>query len=197
SSDLRIAILRAGFECLGAEGAQSRKLYLALAVMPGGHAFEVYEAAVLLFGHEHTEHDLAQAGQVVASLERWAILTVAGPGLYRMHDARSDFARRALKDAPAYEREYAVKKWQAHLSTLEVARSVEVYDLLELWQAVGRVDGAELRALHPYDSAISVLAISDPVYFRSAGAVAELYNQDGDYQGAAALMRRIWDRCKG
>lgn len=197
SADKRIAILRAGFECLGAEGAESRRLYLALAVMPGGHAFEVYEAAVLLFGHEHTEHDLEQAGQVVASLERWAILTVAGPGLYHMHDARSDFARRALMDAPAYVREEAVEKWQAHLSTLEVARSVEVYDLLELWQAVEHVGGGELRASHPYDSAMVALEMSDPVYLRSAGAVAELYNQDGDFQGAAALMRRIWERCAG
>ncbi|CAN0091925.1 unnamed protein product, partial [Hapterophycus canaliculatus] len=36
-----------------------------------------------------------------------------------------------------------------------------------------------------------------PVYFRSAGAVAELYNQEGDFQGAAALMQRIWERCEG
>ncbi|CAM9580687.1 unnamed protein product [Sphacelaria rigidula] len=145
SANKRVAILRAGFECLGAEDSQSRWLYLALAVMPGGHAFEVYEACVLLFGHEHSEHDLEQAGQVVAALERWAIITAAGPGLFRMHDARSEFARRTLLDAREDIRREVVKRWQAHLSTLEVVRSVDVYGLLGLWQAVELVGGKGLR----------------------------------------------------
>ncbi|CAM9318482.1 unnamed protein product, partial [Sphacelaria rigidula] len=197
SASKRVAILRAGFECLGAEDSQSRWLYLALAVMPGGHAFEVYEACVLLFGHEHSEHDLERTGQVVAALERWAIITALGPGLFRMHDARSEFARRTLVNIREDIRRETVERWQAYLSTLEVVRSVDAYGLLGLWQAVELVGGEELHTLRPYDSTLSALDSSDPLYFSSAAAVAELYNINRDFHGAEAVMRKLWERCEG
>ncbi|CAM9394774.1 unnamed protein product, partial [Sphacelaria rigidula] len=172
----RMAVLQAGFECLGAEDSQSRWLYLALAVLPCDHDFKVYEACVLLFGHKDSEHELEQAGQAVAALERWAIITAAGPGLFRMHGARSKFARRTFVDAREDICRDVVERWQNYLSTLEVVRSVEVYGLLGLWQAVELVGGKRMRQLQPYDSVLFALDSSDPLYFRSVEAVTKLYN---------------------
>lgn len=193
STDTGDAILGASFDCLGAEGGMSRWLYLALAVMPDGHAFEVYEAAVLIHGHNHSEKDLEQAVEVVAALERWAVVSVAGTGLYRMHDERVDFARRLLSER-GHVRTVAVRHWCAYLSSLEVVQSVDVFALVELWQALQRVARGHCVISRPYDDALAKLDISDPSYLSAAQAVALLYHAEGDDEGAEKVMQKVWER---
>lgn len=178
---------------MGAEDGMSRWLYLALAVMPDGHAFEVYEAAVLIHGPNHTERDLELAGEVVASLERWAIVSVAGADLYRMHDARAEFARRLLRER-GHVRTVAVRHWCAHLSSLEVVQSVDVFALVGLWQALQRVAGDDCVVARPYDAALAKLDVSDPFYLSAAQAVALLYHAEGDDGGAEKVMQKVWER---
>lgn len=191
-ADRHHAILRAGFDCLAYEGMHS-KLYLALAVMPDSHSFAVYEAAILLFGHHYTERDLEKADDVVAMLERWAIVRVDGTGLYRMHDARRNFARKTLMEH-GNVRAMAVKRWREHLSTLDALRSVDLLVLLGLWQALELVGGDGWRKSRPYDEAVEEMDPTDPSYFASIKMLANLYQVEGDLDGVEELMQKILKR---
>lgn len=71
----RTAVLHAGFQDLSAEGVNVQWLYLALAVIPDSFVFYVEAASVLLFDGSSSAEDQAAAKEVLATLERWTIVT--------------------------------------------------------------------------------------------------------------------------
>lgn len=151
---LRAAVLRAGFDELGAEGHLVQWLYMALAVMPDAHAFSVMDAAALLYDRECEMADVEVTKRIVDTLERWSILRGEGsPSAvsdmtrgwwrsqkYRMHAAHCTFARENLVDrvdvlGPT------VRRWVRHISSPEAVHEISPIALVELWRAVKRVAG--------------------------------------------------------
>ena len=134
----RMAILRAGVEDLavGSDDMRVPWLYLSLAVVPDGHAFTANDAAVLLGNMAPTPEDVLSAEKVLETLERWAVVRLT-EGAYHMHDAHSSFARDSLLHRGDVRRP-ALARWVGFISSLDALRSVNTFDLKELWLAVTR-----------------------------------------------------------
>lgn len=194
-ADRHHAILRAGYDSLGVDGVHSR-LYLSLAVMPDGHSFALCEAAILLHGPRYDDDDLAQAIRAVEALERWAMVRIEATGLYRMHDARREFAREKLGERENV-RAQAVANWREHLSMPDALRSVDLLTLLGMWQAVERVGGKGWRESRPYDKAVAEMDPRDESYFASVKMLAALYQVEGDLDGVEGLMLGVLERNDG
>lgn len=191
--DRRVAILRAGFRYLAALNEDNRSLYLALAVLPDGHAFATKEAAVLLFDSWDSEHKVKKAAKVVGVLEQWAVVRMEG-SLYRMHDAHVKFARSKLTHVHSADvHEPVAQRWRDHISSLDALVSVDNQTLRELWGALQSAGGDGWHALDPYDTALAALGDTDPLCFESLIAVVSFYCSESEWaridQPATRLLR--------
>ena len=196
--DNRLAVLRAGFDYLGAENVFSKKLYAALTVFPYGHAFGESDAAVLLGDAEVTT-------KPISILERWGVLTADASDKYRMHDAHVDFARGELMGWDKV-RKPAVARWTAYISRLEFAVGIDVYALLGMWRALQEVGGTGMwGALEdvegvrgnglgirgPYDDQLVQMNASNPSKMLAVHVVAELYEHDDKFGEVEPIMKRV------
>ncbi|CAN0209411.1 unnamed protein product, partial [Ectocarpus fasciculatus] len=111
----RAAVLRAGLEELASDNPQNKELYISLAVVPKGLSFPSEAAAVLLYGDDLSAQDLAAAEGVMATLERWSILTVEDGGLHRIHDEHAEFIQARLA-ANQDARVTALYRWRGFAS---------------------------------------------------------------------------------
>lgn len=189
----RRAILRAGFDHLatGTDDDRVQRLYLSLAVIPDGHAFDVKDAAALLYDREGSAEDQEAVGEVVETLERWAVLRAVGGGKYRMHDAHSSFARDSLMDRENV-RGPAVERWVEHISSLEYLRSLDTFAMMGLWWALECVGEDSWRGSHrPYEEELKGVADSDPLCRESLAAVARFRCAKGDWAGEKAAYERL------
>lgn len=187
----RRAVLRAGFDDLAIATNDDRvqKLYLSLGVMPDGHAFSAKDAAVLLFGRPSSAEDEEAVGEVVETLERWAVLKSADEK-FRMHDAHSSFARESLVDRE-YVRRPATERWVEHLSSLKTLRSSDTFVMMGLWWALERVKEDAWREDRPYEKEIANMDDSDPLCRESLVAVARFRRARGDRPGEKAMYARL------
>lgn len=191
-AERRAAILRAGYMDIGSDDLRNQTLYLSLAIMPNGHAFRVSDASLLLYGARHSRDMDNLTRDVVANLERWAVLRLeSNDGTYRMHDAHSDFARKILKRSDV--REQAVRRWTAHLSCPKTVLSMDVSLLVRLWRAVNTVSGDENLRVSSYRTALGFIDASDEVYFPFARTVAQLYYALGD-DASVEITQLMLDR---
>lgn len=86
----------AGFEELSNDNIHNKELYLALAVLPKGLAFDDEVAALLLYGEDWSPEDLAASKIITTTLERFSVLPLEDSGKYRVHDSHADFVRARL-----------------------------------------------------------------------------------------------------
>lgn len=187
----RLAVLRAGFKYLGAQDASALELYLAIAVLPDGHAFQERDAAVLIKDEEAPADDYMQiAKEAIAILERWAVLRVNTCGTYRMHDAHASYARKTLMDR-ADIRKLVVRRWKSHISRLDIAVSMNVYTLLDVWLALEKVGGGGWWPSRPYDNQLRRMDSSDHSKIHAVNLVAELYEQSTQFSALEALMKQV------
>ncbi|CAN0075431.1 unnamed protein product [Scytosiphon promiscuus] len=187
----RKAILRAGFEDLGigSDDERVQKLYLSLGVLPDGHALTKKDAATLLYDHIASVDDEVSAGGVLDTLERWAVLRCED-GLYRMHDSHSGFARESLEDHGGV-RKRALKRWRAHISSLETLRSTDESVLKRLWLAVEDIGGEGWAKTRPYVKALDGMVESHPLFRGTVEAVGEFQETQEDWNGARAMWCRL------
>lgn len=180
----RLAIFRAGLEYLGAESAFAQKLYVMLALVPHGHAFGISDAGVLL----NCDGEVLKGA--IAILERWAVLRADTCCRYRMHDAHVNFARIRLKDS-GNVRNLAVQRWTSHISRLDVAMSVDLYVLLEMWRVLDWAGGEGWWASRPYDDQVVQMDVSSQSKRPAINFVAELYDHDQKFGDLESLMRHV------
>lgn len=191
----RIAVLRAGFRYLGVENDDVQWLYLALAVVPDGHAFGLGEASVLVYGQEHSPEDEQAVAKVLDILERWSIVEKGGGSNthlnYRMHDAHANFARESLKDRGDVRRP-ALNRWTEHISSLGVLTCTNRYELVGLWRVVKAVAGDGFHMGRPYDRALSSMDGSEFDMCRTnLLKVVGFREAHGDWAGAYDVRRRL------
>lgn len=191
----RIAVLRAGFRYLGVENDDVQWLYLALAVVPDGHAFSLGEATVLVYGQEHSPDDEQAVAKVLDILERWSIVEKGGGSNphpnYRMHDAHANFARESLKDRGDVRRP-ALDRWTEHISSLSVLTSTSRFELSGLWRVVKAVAGDDFDIGRPYDGALSSMDVSDFDMCRTnLLRVVGFREANGDWVGAYDVRCRL------
>lgn len=192
SSKRRKAILRAGFEdlAIGSDDERVQRLYLALGVLPDGHAFTVKDAAVLLYDGTPSLEDEASVAVVIDILERWTIIH-SEAGTYRMHDAHSSFARESLADH-GYVRWPAVKRWTMFISSLAALMYFDRYVMMDLWLAVERVGGGSWETTRPYVKELGAMDESEPLLLRQCiEAVAYFLEAQEDWEGARAQWRHL------
>ncbi|CAM9897766.1 unnamed protein product [Ectocarpus fasciculatus] len=187
----RKAILQGGFEdlAIGSDDERVQRLYLSLAVMPDGHAFSLKDAAVLLYDRSPSTEDEASVGGVVDVLERWSIIRLA-QGMYRMHDAHTNFARECLPDR-GHVRRPALKRWTRYLSSLDVLRSTDRYVLKGLWLALERLGWDGWGKTRPYAKALGMMLESDTLLRTTAEAVGWFQESQEDWEGASASWHRL------
>ncbi|CAM9980978.1 unnamed protein product [Ectocarpus sp. 12 AP-2014] len=113
----RAAVHRAGLEELASDNPQNKELNLSLAIIPRGLPFPREVAAVLLHGNDLSAQDLEAAGRVVATLERWSILTVEDGTLHRIHDEHAEFIQGRLA-ANQDARVTALSRWRGYASSV-------------------------------------------------------------------------------
>lgn len=185
------AVLRAGFQDLavGTDDERVPWLYLALSILPDSYAFDSTDAGVLLFGPPCTFDDKVAAQEVLETLERWDVLTLAG-GRYRMHDAHTAFARENFL-IRGDVRLLAVRRWVNNISSLDAVRSMDGFLVQKLWEAVERVGGGGWRAIHPYRRALDRMSDSDPLCRQTLEAAARFHSLQGDWEGEKALWHRL------
>ena len=189
--DRRVAILRAGFLNLTILDAANRSLYLALTVMPYGHAFVTKEAAVLLFDDWDSGYKIKKAARVIAILEQWAVVRLEG-SLYRMHDAHVKFARSKLKHVHNEDvREPAVRRWHDHISLLGAIVAVNTQTLQEFWRALEAAGGDNWQSLNPYDTALATLDDADPYCIASLTAVVRFYVAESEWARINPIACRL------
>lgn len=187
--DRRVAILRAGFNNLAALDPNNRSLYLALAVMPDGHAFTTAEAAVLLFDNWDTK--IENAARVLGVLEQWAVVRMEG-SLYRMHDAHVKFAKSGLTHIHNEDvREKVARRWRAHISSLDALACVDNQRLRELWGALESAGGTSWHDEDPYRPALDVLEDEDPLCFDSLVALVTLYYSESEWENIDKVAPRL------
>lgn len=212
---VRAAVLRAGFDELGAEGHQVQWLYLALAVMPDAHAFSIADAAALLYDRQCDMADVEVCNKLVRTLERWSVLRAESPPsavsnmtrgwwrsqMYRMHAAHSSFARESLMDrvdvlGPA------VKRWVKHISSPDGVKEISPVTLVGLWRAVERVGGDGWRVHRPYEAASAQIELQAQMEggrsicsgsVQSALRATQLYIDRKDWNTAFAAWSRALD----
>ncbi|CAM9556405.1 unnamed protein product, partial [Ectocarpus sp. 6 AP-2014] len=182
----RLAILRAGFDYLGTENVLAQKLYVELAIFPDGHAFGQSDAALLLGDGE-------VATKPMSILERWGVLKADASDKYRMHDAHVDFARGKLMGWDTI-RKPAVERWTKHISRLDFAVGVDVYELLRIWRALEKVGGDGWFDSRPYDNQLVQMDVSDPSKVLAVRVVAEVYVHDRKDGELEKLMRKILEQ---
>ena len=189
----RNAILRAGFDdlALGSDDMRVPRLYLSLAVMPDGYAFTVKNAAVLLCNLAPSDEDVKSVGGVLETLERWTVVRLIEE-TYQMHDAHSSFARESLMDRGDVRRP-ALGRWVRFISSLDALRSINAFDLKELWLAVKRVGGHAWDESFPYTSAMDGMDESDPLLRQSVCALGRFQEAQEDWEGASNTWRRLLD----
>lgn len=180
ASKRRDAVFRVGYKDFGSEDVRNKTLYLSLGILPNGYAFRVSDASLLLFGACHGR-DTENAGDLVANLERWAVVRLeSSDGTYRMHDAHSEFAREMLTSSAsvlgfeADVREPVASRWSVHLSCLKTVLSMDVSLLVGLWQAVDTVSGDVDIRVRSYRAQLCSLDSSDEAYFSFAKTIAQL-----------------------
>ncbi|CAB1116775.1 unnamed protein product [Ectocarpus sp. CCAP 1310/34] len=199
ASKRRDVIFRVGYKDFGSGDVRNKILYLSLGILPNGYAFRVSDASLLLFG-ACQGRDMENAGDVVADLERWAVVRLeSSDGTYRMHDAHSEFARKILTSAlglgfAADVRELAVRRWSAHLSCLKTVLSLDVGLLLSLWQAVDTVSCDVGIRVRSYRAQLCSIDSSDEVYFSFAKTIAQLYYAEGDDANVVDISQIMLDR---
>ena len=200
-TERRKAILQAGFDdlAIGSDDERVQRLYLSLAVLPDGHPFTVTDAAVLLHGRSPDEKDItsvdiASAGEVVETLERWAVVLRSAEGNYRMHDAHSSFARSHLLDRGDVRRS-ALERWVWCISSLQALRSFDRYVLKRLWVAVEDVGGESWNTTRPYAKALAVMDECDPLRTESIQALGSFQNAQQDWKAASATWRWLLNVC--
>ncbi|CAN0409434.1 unnamed protein product [Ectocarpus sp. 12 AP-2014] len=177
----RLAVLRTGFEYLGAENGMSKKLYVALTVFPNGHAFRESDAAVL-------PGDGLVATKPMSILERWGVLTADLSGKYRMHDAHVDFAREELMGWDKI-RKPTVERWTRHISRLDFAVGVDKYALLNTWRALEQVGGDGWWASRPYDDQLVLMDASNPSPMCATTVVIVPYTYARKFKELAEIMK--------
>lgn len=189
--DRRRAILRAGLHELsvGTDDGRVQRLYLALGVMPNGRAFTAKDAAVLLYDGDCSIEQEAAVGEVLETLERWAVLTTT-QDTYRAHDAHASFARESLTDRRDF-RQAVLKRWVAHLSSVDAVVSIESHALQRLWSAVEIVGGEGWRFTRPYQEALAAMDDADPLCRKCVEATCDFYTREEDWEAASALLRRL------
>ena len=154
----RAAALRVGLEELASDDAHNKQLYLSLAVMPKGLAFPSGVAAVLLHGNDLAAEDMEAAGEVLATLERWSILTLEDGGKYRVNDEHADFVQeRFAVDRDV--RDGALSRWRGYLSSVEALLTFSSAWLVEAWEALARAEGGGVPA-RPYEAALAAMGAS-------------------------------------
>lgn len=183
----RVAILRAGFKNLAALNPHSQSLYLALTVLPDGHAFAPKEAAVLLLEDWDTDASVDKAAKAVGDLERWAVVTMEG-SLYRMHDAHVRFAKSRLVEREHVE---VVGRWRAHISSLDALAHVDNQTLRELWGALESAGGESWHDDDPYRPALDELGDADDLCFESLVALVSLYYSESEWASIHPVATRL------
>lgn len=189
SQDRRVAILRAGFNNLAALDPNNRSLYLALALLPDGHAFTTKEASVLLFDNWDTK--VENAARVLGVLEQWAVVRVEG-SMYRMHDAHVKFAKsRLIHNHNEDVREKVVRRWGAHISSLDALACVDNQRLRELWGSLESAGGVSWHDEDPYRPALDALDDDDPLCFDSLLALVSLYYSESEWESIDPVATRL------
>ncbi|CAN0339264.1 unnamed protein product, partial [Ectocarpus fasciculatus] len=162
----RAAVLRAGLEELASDNPQNKELYISLAVVPKGLSFPSEAAAVLLYGDDLSAQDLAAAERVMATLERWSILTVEDGGLHRIHDEHAEFI-------------------QARLAANQDARVTALYRWRGFASGVRALFAFSNVPLRPYDAALNAM---DP----SGANFAGFLEKTAEFH----LERQDWVECR-
>lgn len=193
------AVMHAGLDELAGDNPKNKELYAALVVMPHGLSFPLEAAAVLLYGNNLSAEDLKAAGGVVATLERWSILTLEGGGKYRVHDSHADF----VLHSPL--RLETLDSWQSYISSVRALVTYSIFWLVEIWEVFrrSRVTGqysTRLRAQpdgstevsRPYDSTVIVSAASSNAELsETLGRAARFYLRKQDWVEARKMYSEL------
>ena len=151
----RAAVLRAGLEELAYGNIQNKELYISLAVIPKGLAFPSEVAAVLLYGVECSAEDRKAVAEVVATLERFSILTLEGGGEYRVHDDHVDFIQGRFATSQD-ARDRVLPRWRQYMSSAHALLQFSSSWLVKTWEVLARV-GDEGIASRPYDATLEAM----------------------------------------
>ena len=167
----RTAVLHAGLEELDNE---QKDLYLSLAVLPKGLAFEDEVAAVLLYGQDRSTEDLSAARNVSAELERFSILTLEDGGTYRVHDSHADFIREEIEMYPK-TRERALREWRKYASSIQALVAWPGEQLVEIWRHMAVLE--HVAFIHrPFFMVSDAMRSSDPLYVDVLDALQNFYH---------------------
>lgn len=152
----RTAVLHAGYDELP---TVVKDLYRSLAVLPKGLPFSVRVAAVLLYGSDYSEPDLASAARISATLERFSILTLEASGKYRVHDEHADFVRERIEKSPEH-REQALGVWREYAGSKHAVFSWSERELVKIWREIDALQGTGTTR-RPFASLLDGLEGSD------------------------------------
>lgn len=118
-------------EELASDNPQNKELYLSLAVIPRGLSFPSELATVLLDGDDLSAQDLEAAEAVMATLERWSILTVEDGGLHHIHDEHAEFIQGRLA-ANQDARDTALSRWRGYASSVRALFAFSNVELVSI-----------------------------------------------------------------
>eukprot|EP00752_Nemacystus_decipiens_P008095 g7236.t1 len=185
----RAAVLRAGLEELACDHAQSKELYLSLAVIPKGISFPSKVAAVLLFDGDLSAKDLEAAADRTATLERWSILTLERGGRFRVHDQHADFVRGRLT-ANQDIRDRALRRWRGYISSVQALLSFSSSRLVKIWEVFALLAMQDIPS-QPYDAALDAMDALSTDYLAVLGAVARFHWRQGNASEAFIKFSRL------
>eukprot|EP00752_Nemacystus_decipiens_P017158 g15372.t1 len=186
----RAAVLHAGLEELASDNPQSKDLYISLAVLPKALSFSSEVAAVLLYGIDFTDADLKAAGMIVATLERWSILTLEDGGKKRVHDEHADFMRRQFAVSQDVRKD-TVPRWRGYLQSVRALLAFSSYDLKQVWEDFAQVSAEEIPS-RPFEAALAAmhpLSVDRPTALRTAAEYR--YRQEGFWNASTQNSGRL------
>ena len=178
----RAAVLRAGVEELSYDNIQNKELYLSLAILPKGLAFPSEVAAVLLYGAECSTEDRKAAERVLATLERFSILTLEDGGEYRVHDDHADFIQgRSAVNQDVRNR--VLPRWREYVSSVRALLAFSGDGLAGIWDMLAQTK-SEGIPLRPYDAALDAMDPSSADRPTALAAAADYHAWREDWPAA-------------
>lgn len=186
----RAAVLHAGLDELANDNVKHKELYLSLVVIPKGLAFPSEVAGVLLYGGDLSDKDLEAAREVVATLERWSILTLESGGMYRVYDEHADFVQEMILSL----RRDKLGWWRSYISSVPALLTYSSYALMKMWERVAQVGGDEAVSL-PFVLELDAMDPSSAELPEALGRAARFYWRRKDWTTAyrvnAHLLRIV------
>eukprot|EP00903_Cladosiphon_okamuranus_P011386 g10730.t1 len=180
----RAAVLRAGLKEVASDNAQNKELYLALAILPTGLAFSSKVA-----GTNCCTEEKKAAEQVLATLERWSIVTPRVDGEYRVHEDHVDFVWDCLL-ANRDTQDRVLPKWREYISSVEALDTYTTYSLLKIWRVLAKVEGGSVVPSR-IDKVWDAIDSSDDGLPGALKKVAEFHYERQDWSGAYDKYSRL------